>query len=75
MINVLNVLLQKDRFCPRFYVAAATDNMSLQKAYLLEENVFNLVGSSNYSLFNFSHFGFLGIKCGTYVELNSLLYT
>ncbi|KAJ6949586.1 hypothetical protein NC651_003541 [Populus alba x Populus x berolinensis] len=44
MINVLNVLLQKDRFCPRFYVAAATDNMSLQKAHLLEENVFNLNG-------------------------------
>ncbi|XP_011007510.1 PREDICTED: UDP-N-acetylglucosamine transferase subunit ALG14 homolog isoform X1 [Populus euphratica] len=44
MINVLNVLLQTDRFCPRFYVAAATDNMSLQKAHLLEENVFNLNG-------------------------------
>ncbi|KAH8519136.1 hypothetical protein H0E87_000812 [Populus deltoides] len=44
MINVLNVLLHKDRFCPRFYVAAATDNMSLQKAHLLEENVFNLNG-------------------------------
>ncbi|KAJ6775877.1 GLYCOSYL TRANSFERASE-RELATED [Salix koriyanagi] len=42
MINVLNVLLLKDRFCPRFYVAAATDNMSLQKAHLLEENVLNL---------------------------------
>ncbi|KAJ6751678.1 hypothetical protein OIU85_002136 [Salix viminalis] len=42
MINVLNVLLLKDRFCPRFYVAAGTDNMSLQKAHLLEENVFNL---------------------------------
>lgn len=41
---MLNVLLRKDRFCPRFYVAAATDNMSLQKAYLLEENVFNLSG-------------------------------
>ncbi|KAF9666429.1 hypothetical protein SADUNF_Sadunf16G0228500 [Salix dunnii] len=44
MINVLNVLLSKDRFCPRFYVAAATDNMSLQKAHLLEENVYNLNG-------------------------------
>ncbi|KAJ6298531.1 hypothetical protein OIU76_019649 [Salix suchowensis] len=43
MINVLNVLLLKDRFCPRFYVAAGTDNMSLQKAHLLEENVLNLV--------------------------------
>ncbi|KAM1266815.1 UDP-N-acetylglucosamine transferase subunit ALG14-like [Malus sylvestris] len=37
MINLLSVL-QKDRFAPRFYIAAATDNMSLQKARLLEEN-------------------------------------
>ncbi|PRQ29374.1 putative oligosaccharide biosynthesis protein Alg14 [Rosa chinensis] len=36
MLNLLSVL-QKDRFSPRFYVAAATDNMSLQKAQLLEE--------------------------------------
>lgn len=36
MINLLSVL-QKDRFSPRFYIAAATDNMSLQKARLLEE--------------------------------------
>ncbi|PQM37335.1 UDP-N-acetylglucosamine transferase subunit ALG14 homolog [Prunus yedoensis var. nudiflora] len=36
MINLLSVL-QKDRFAPRFYIAAATDNMSLQKARLLEE--------------------------------------
>ncbi|KAM1108031.1 hypothetical protein EV1_004682 [Malus domestica] len=37
MINLLSVL-QRDRFAPRFYIAAATDNMSLQKARLLEEN-------------------------------------
>ena len=36
MLNLLSVL-QKDRFSPRFYIAAATDNMSLQKARLLEE--------------------------------------
>ncbi|KAE7996245.1 hypothetical protein FH972_000981 [Carpinus fangiana] len=30
MLNLLSVL-QKERFSPRFYVAAATDNMSLQK--------------------------------------------
>nr|ACU18364.1 unknown [Glycine max] len=30
MLNLL-VVLQKDRFNPRFYIAAATDNMSLQK--------------------------------------------
>ncbi|KAL9255780.1 UDP-N-acetylglucosamine transferase subunit ALG14-like protein [Drosera capensis] len=31
MLNLLTVL-QKDRFSPRYYIAAATDNMSLQKA-------------------------------------------
>ena len=35
MLNLLAVL-QKDRFKPRFYIVAATDNMSLQKALLLE---------------------------------------
>ncbi|MED6191861.1 hypothetical protein PIB30_004521 [Stylosanthes scabra] len=38
MINLLAVL-QKDRFNPRFYIAAATDNMSLQKAELLENSL------------------------------------
>ncbi|KAK4252726.1 hypothetical protein QN277_014464 [Acacia crassicarpa] len=38
MLNLL-VVLQKDRFTPRFYIAAATDNMSLQKAQLLENNL------------------------------------
>ncbi|XP_027342174.1 UDP-N-acetylglucosamine transferase subunit ALG14 homolog isoform X2 [Abrus precatorius] len=38
MLNLLAVL-QKDRFHPRFYVAAATDNMSLQKAQLLENSL------------------------------------
>lgn len=38
MLNLLAVL-QKDRFKPRFYIAAATDNMSLQKALLLENNL------------------------------------
>ncbi|KAJ4826633.1 hypothetical protein Tsubulata_002236 [Turnera subulata] len=37
MINVLTVL-QKDWFSPRFYIAAATDNMSLQKARVLEDS-------------------------------------
>ncbi|KAJ9545486.1 hypothetical protein OSB04_025193 [Centaurea solstitialis] len=36
MINLLSVM-QKDRFAPRFYIAAATDNMSLQKAHVFEE--------------------------------------
>ncbi|XLR31826.1 hypothetical protein S83_059726, partial [Arachis hypogaea] len=30
---------EKDKFNPRFYVAAATDNMSLQKAQLLENSL------------------------------------
>ncbi|XP_048335356.1 uncharacterized protein LOC107425341 isoform X1 [Ziziphus jujuba] len=38
MLNVLQVL-QKDRFSPRVYIAAATDNMSLQKARLLESSL------------------------------------
>ncbi|XWS12399.1 hypothetical protein CRYUN_Cryun37aG0086500 [Craigia yunnanensis] len=35
MINLL-LVLQKDRFTPRFYIAAASDNMSLQKVRVLE---------------------------------------
>ncbi|KAI3719237.1 hypothetical protein L6452_20132 [Arctium lappa] len=38
MINLLSVM-QKDRFAPRFYIAAATDNMSLQKAHVFEETL------------------------------------
>ncbi|XVF40189.1 hypothetical protein PTKIN_Ptkin01aG0091500 [Pterospermum kingtungense] len=37
MINLL-LVLQKDRLTPRFYIAAATDNMSLQKARVLENS-------------------------------------
>lgn len=43
MINVLTVL-QKDMFLPRIYVPAATDNMSLQKARVLEDNMVDRVG-------------------------------
>ena len=43
MINVLTVL-QKDWFAPRFYIAAATDNMSLQKARVLEDSFVDSVG-------------------------------
>ncbi|XP_076945203.1 uncharacterized protein LOC143616174 [Bidens hawaiensis] len=35
MINLLSVT-QKDWFAPRYYIAAATDNMSLQKARVFE---------------------------------------
>ncbi|XP_057448650.1 uncharacterized protein LOC130740158 [Lotus japonicus] len=45
MLNLLAVL-QKDRFNPRFYIAAATDNMSLQKAQLLENSLEAENGSS-----------------------------
>ncbi|KDP26608.1 hypothetical protein JCGZ_17766 [Jatropha curcas] len=43
MINVLSVL-QKDWFTPRFYIAAATDNMSLQKARVLEDSLIDTTG-------------------------------
>ena len=44
MLNLLAVL-QKDRFAPRFYIAAATDNMSLQKARSFENSLANEVDS------------------------------
>ncbi|KAI3417008.1 uncharacterized protein J3R85_014852 [Psidium guajava] len=43
MLNLLSVL-QKDRFAPRFYIAAATDNMSLQKARLMEDSLIDMAG-------------------------------
>ncbi|GAB4826821.1 hypothetical protein Ancab_033701 [Ancistrocladus abbreviatus] len=46
MLNLLSVL-QKDRFTPRFYVAAATDNMSLQKARVFENSSNNETGVEN----------------------------
>lgn len=38
MLNVLYVL-QRERFKPRYYIAAATDNMSLQKARVFEDSL------------------------------------
>ncbi|TYI09766.1 hypothetical protein ES332_A09G095800v1 [Gossypium tomentosum] len=38
MINLL-LVLRKERFTPRFYIAAATDNMSLQKARVVEDSL------------------------------------
>ncbi|KAL6642230.1 hypothetical protein ACP70R_020411 [Stipagrostis hirtigluma subsp. patula] len=38
MMNIVTVL-QKDRFTPRFYVAALTDSMSLQKAQVYEQSL------------------------------------
>ena len=64
MLNLLAVL-RKDRFNPRFYIAAATDNMSLEKAQLLENSLstevlyFTVSRSTFYqwSLFIFSYSG------------------
>ncbi|PAN06868.1 hypothetical protein PAHAL_1G293700 [Panicum hallii] len=38
MMNIVTAL-QKDRFTPRYYVAALTDNMSLQKAQVYEQSL------------------------------------
>jgi beta-1,4-N-acetylglucosaminyltransferase len=38
MMNVVTAV-QKDRFTPRYYVAALTDNMSLQKAQVYEQSL------------------------------------
>ncbi|KAJ0082402.1 hypothetical protein Patl1_10144 [Pistacia atlantica] len=48
MMNLLSVL-QMDRFAPRFYIAAATDNMSLQKSRVFEDSLVhkNLVKGSS----------------------------
>ncbi|CAA3000898.1 UDP-N-acetylglucosamine transferase subunit ALG14 homolog [Olea europaea subsp. europaea] len=43
MLNLLAVL-QKERFKPRYYVAAATDNMSLQKARFFEDSLVDEAG-------------------------------
>ncbi|CAH9070516.1 unnamed protein product [Cuscuta epithymum] len=44
MMNLLSAL-QEDMFKPRFYVAAATDNMSLQKARGFEDSLLNKEGT------------------------------
>ncbi|KMT03967.1 hypothetical protein BVRB_8g186740 [Beta vulgaris subsp. vulgaris] len=46
MINLL-LALKKERFIPRYYVAAATDNMSLQKAQTFECSSNNEAASSS----------------------------
>ncbi|CAN6244997.1 unnamed protein product [Urochloa humidicola] len=38
MMNIVTAV-QKDRFTPRYYVAALTDNMSLQKAQVYEQSL------------------------------------
>ncbi|GAB4831065.1 hypothetical protein Ancab_005077 [Ancistrocladus abbreviatus] len=43
--------LQKDWFIPRFYIAAATDNMSLQKACVFENSNNEVAGIKWSSIF------------------------
>ena len=73
MLNLLSVL-QKDRFSPRTYIAAATDNMSLQKARLFENSLadevdivlvfhFNLLFSLSLSLSLYYDFVLFKVKC------------
>lgn len=38
MLNLLSVL-QENRLYPRYYIAAATDTMSLQKARVFEDSL------------------------------------
>jgi hypothetical protein len=42
MMNII-AELQKDLFTPRFYVAALTDSMSLQKAQVYEQSLIQVV--------------------------------
>ncbi|XLT03140.1 hypothetical protein HN51_052491, partial [Arachis hypogaea] len=76
MLNLLAVL-QKDKFNPRFYVAAATDNMSLQKAQLLENSLAdqilcNGLGTCISICAIAFLFKVLGIRCGQSCNNNIL---
>ncbi|KAG9452299.1 hypothetical protein H6P81_005203 [Aristolochia fimbriata] len=44
MLNLIKVL-KKERFNPRYYIAAMTDNMSLEKAKVLEESTIHETGA------------------------------
>ncbi|AQK38833.1 hypothetical protein ZEAMMB73_Zm00001d023281 [Zea mays] len=50
MMNIVTTL-QKDRFTPRYYVAALTDNMSLQKAQVYEQSLIQVLGLGWSSIF------------------------
>ncbi|XLR32543.1 hypothetical protein S83_060443, partial [Arachis hypogaea] len=67
----------KDKFNPRFYVAAATDNMSLQKAQLLENSLAdqilcNGLGTCISICAIAFLFKVLGIRCGQSCNNNIL---
>ncbi|KAL6567315.1 hypothetical protein OROGR_000983 [Orobanche gracilis] len=52
MLNLLDVM-QMDRFKPRYYIAAATDTMSLQKARVLEDSLMDKAGAELEESFHF----------------------
>ncbi|XP_066356998.1 uncharacterized protein [Miscanthus floridulus] len=54
MMNIVTTL-QKDRFAPRYYVAALTDNMSLQKAQVYEQSLIQVEGDGMKTVEN-THF-------------------
>lgn len=66
MMNLLSVL-QEDRFKPRFYIAAATDNMSLQKARVFEDSLVQKV----YLLTFISIFCFLKMLFPCYISVGN----
>ncbi|KAG8071949.1 hypothetical protein GUJ93_ZPchr0006g44346 [Zizania palustris] len=51
MMNIVTTL-QKDRFTPRYYVAALTDNMSLQKAQVYEQSLVRVEADKEETLEN-----------------------
>lgn len=55
MLRLVDVL-QKDRFVPRFYIAAGTDSMSLQKARVLEESRLQNEGIGNKDIDELAYF-------------------
>ncbi|KAL5213419.1 hypothetical protein ABZP36_024266 [Zizania latifolia] len=51
MMNIVTTL-QKDRFTPRYYVAALTDSMSLQKAQVYEQSLVRVEADKEETLEN-----------------------
>ena len=61
MLSLLSVL-RMDRFTPRFYIAAATDNMSLHKARSFEDSLADKVYI--HTLYVFGNMRAICILCG-----------
>lgn len=47
MMNIITEL-QKDRFTPRYYVAALSDNMSLEKAQVYEKSLIQIIANTQF---------------------------